>query len=128
MKITKEQQKLLNEALTKTLHAYEDLIEDPKGNIDKWKRYGDASKCRLCKATDELCNDCDVCPIITGYNREHSIGVCGYTDRGGTLLDMRLAVVYYFETHTNMKLVVTTARQRLANLISAAEANGYEYK
>ena len=128
MKITKAQQRKLNEALTKTLHAYEDLIEDPKGNIEKWREYIIPGTCRLCKVCNEICDSCGFCPIVTGYNGEYSIGVCGYTDRGGTLLDMRRALVYYFDTYTNMKLVVTTARQRLANLIVAAEANGYEYK
>ena len=136
MNLTKKEIKLIENMLTKTLHAYEDLIADPEGEIGKWKGYGIRETCRLCKVSEEITkkkNSCEVCPIVTGLyysNRvKDFIGTCGSAFSGGSLFEMFESLKYYFNKPAKVDLlkVVDVAKCRLRALRDAAAKNGWDY-
>lgn len=50
-------EKRFMEAMTKTLHAYEKVIEAGEWSKDDWSRYG--RSCRIC----DILRDCSKCPL-----------------------------------------------------------------
>ena len=42
----------------RTIIAYNELINDTAGSIDKWQHYGSAFACRFCMVNICTCNDC----------------------------------------------------------------------
>lgn len=68
MKIHKEKE--FKEAMTKTLRAYEALIEKPITNLKKWESYGGCDACNVCnvyaaKIQGYSLYECYACPLNT---------------------------------------------------------------
>lgn len=108
------QEKRLATAMTKTLHAYEDLIADPEGEKGKWKRYGASRTCILCrelKVFSLVVGDkkCKPCPIF--LCTDISLRKMAAAIRGG-----------------DSSIIEYAAKARYKWLIKKLESNGWEYK
>lgn len=56
------------DAITKTLHSYEELIDNTAAELDNWHDYGSARGCRICRLyTDHsiYLSGCSDCPLNT---------------------------------------------------------------
>ena len=107
-------------ALTKTLHAYEDLFEDFEGNILKWKDYGYVSHCRLCMVEINPSDpfNCGSCPL-------HTPKGCGGPRGTGYLRD---AIHGYLSGATSAEWVLSEAKFRYSSILKTIRANGWTYK
>lgn len=122
--MAKPTEKQIKEALTKTLNAYDELIDDVEGNKHKWGDYGSTKTCRLC---DLFAWRCSLCPLRG----------CAYGTAPGTLEDLRKVVnketiawrkykgIGKKPTNSEIKKAAIARRDWLINKIAE---KGYIYK
>ena len=118
-------EKAYAEALTKTLHAYEDLMADFAGNIDKWADYGRVATCRVCRVSEanrestrvKLCQGCPmdspdglVCGRLSSEHAGSTVAMCKALATGDELLAMPVI------------------KTRYKSIIETIKHNGWEYK
>jgi len=110
-----KQERAFCRAMTKTLHAYEDLIEDTERNLPKWDNYGGISSCRICKVLGGIPTDgptCSQCPLDCCYDTgTHFDGF-----RNAMLCDK-----------CELSAIRKAARARYRWLIRKIKSAGYEY-
>lgn len=120
MKIHKEKE--FKKAMTKTLHAYEELIEDPITNLKKWAHYPDQDKCNICnvyarKIQKYRSYECYRCPLNTLEIKQSP----------GCASDIFLYLVYYLSGGIP-NLVRQAAKARYDELIKHLDKYDLEYR
>ena len=134
----------IEEALTETLHAYEDLIADPEREWNKWLLYGNADSCRLCKlylANSTVDFICTRCPLFdmdrpeeegcsTDAHRNQSIG--GFIE----LLDISGKInsecwvndAWWNPSRKQLRELKRAAKVRYRWMLKRIKENGYVYR
>lgn len=137
--------KAMEQALTKTLHAYEALFTNFKQEIDKWTLYGQSSSCRICKVMSSretikitgFEQNCAMCPL-------GSFQKCGESKLSQVCNDFGPYSVYVNNTRItlmyaiwdyedvpnrdNLRKVIKAAKMRYKSLLETLDDNGWDYK
>jgi len=121
-----------SEALTRTLHAYENFFKNPKKEFKKWKHYGEFSACHVCRAAGVttifhtyLCR-INSCPLaaVKSY-----CAPCA-TKTHDKLLDLFL-VLFQEDKELSPKIearLVKLTKDRYDWIIAKMKKAGYEYR
>ena len=99
-------------AMTKTLRAYERLIERPKEKVEKWSNYGLWIYCGACLSLNNVCGICPLAPCTMGDGSETFVNLHREIHR--------LPLSY--------GILKQAARARYRWLIKKIGESGYEYR
>ena len=114
----------INKALTKMLHSYEALMQNPAKEIKKWYAWagGEPDGCTLCHTFRDMDTDfCGVCPLSTN----HTVGCVDETFTSlAAAIDNRKRG--YFKSNDGH--IKNLALERYMWLLRKLDEQGYEYK
>jgi len=106
------------EAMTRTLHNYEELMADVPANKKKWKYYGNTRACLMCR----IFSGWDCRDPKTGTNCV-LLGIGQFCCSSGKMCDLITAI----ETNNNNKSIKAAAKARYDELITHIKGLGYDY-
>jgi hypothetical protein len=140
-KLSKEKRKAVIKALTKTLNAYEELIQNTKENVDKWVNFGSTHTCRVCVAMEYKPNGdykkhCYGCPLLCNFTGDDIIPGAPCVNQ--SFVDFETAIHDYCWKKMNLndskiikqslKIVKSTAKIRYKWIVQQLDILGYEFK
>ena len=122
MKIHKE--KAFLEEITKTLHSYEELIDNTVAVRREWSTYGYVSACRICALyTEDLqfFGECNNCPL----NTMKTVGA----DEFGCTTDACVSLQTKLNSYESDVISIRrAAKARYKEIINHLKKYGIEYK
>ena len=101
--------------LTKMLHNYEKLIENPEKEFEKWKYYGSFDSCLLCKLFRKD-GDCRInCPL---FNMDEMQRITCFTDTAHEF-ENKIKYLRFFLNNQGRKKQINAARMSVKKLARA---------
>lgn len=114
--------------ITKTLHNYEKLIDNPEEEIKKWFDYGTYKACRICHIYDFVCDICPLNNMSPGFNK---LSAGCYTKAAQRFQEALQTHIYSKGMGSGeevlSKIMKERAEKRYDELIKFLESIGIEY-